>query len=364
MTDQCFFLLTSKKKKPFTYQYEETSMSPGNWQKMVSRLRQVTNIWKANKYWKKGCPAFIKLTSLWRDGLALVEGVDQGRQENCGLWPVSWVIAKSVLLTLGADLDLRCEDRIWEVYPCRIFFLWGFGSWVCGRTITSTIKMLQNASACLLQAAPRNFPDSSLQELPCQLRHLLPALSHIFCGTKSTVASYLSSLVLREALAQDSWPDPRPAAAYLCSLSVLLEPLLLCLSNGSLPTHPKITTLDRNKAMGYPSGLWPVLAPWTCLVGQLCPSSTLPCTASLFPHNLLHVKWGTFGEWTIWRMALVLDLQPLLAVRMLQLSRWVGDIGWTSNTPKISPTRYYLVVSINKELKLASYVAFRAIWFL
>lgn len=117
------------------------------------------------------------------------------------------------------------------------------------------LKLLQNASACLLQAAPPNFPDSSLQELPCQHRHLLPVLSHIFCGTKSTVASYLSSLVLREALAQGSWPDPRPAAAYLCSLSVLLEPLSLCLSNGSLPTHPQITTLDRNKAMGYPLGL-------------------------------------------------------------------------------------------------------------
>lgn len=136
-----------------------------------------------------------------------------------------WVIAKSVLLTLGADLDLTCEDRIWEVYPCRIFSCEALEVEYVVEQSPQPLQLLQNASACLLQAAPPNFPDSSLQELPRQHRHLLPALSHSFCGTKSTVASCLSSLVLRQALAQDSWPAPRPAAAHLCSLSVLLEPL-------------------------------------------------------------------------------------------------------------------------------------------
>lgn len=169
-------------------------MSPGNWQKMVSRLRQFTNIWKANKYWKKGCPAFTKLTSLWRDGLALVEGVDQGGQENCGLWPVSWVIAKSFLLTLGADLDLKCEDRIWEVCPCRIFFLWGFGSWVCGRTITSTIT---TAAKCLCLLTPSSSPklpwlkpsgaaSSAQASPPCSVPQLL--WDKVYCGLISQLS--------------------------------------------------------------------------------------------------------------------------------------------------------------------------------
>lgn len=185
-TDQCFFSLTSK-----NYSYKSMWRDKHvtrKWTKIVNR--QFTEVWKANKYWEKKMSRLHKLTTLWRDGLALVEGVAWRGKESYGLWPVSWVITKSVLLTLDADLDPgSCENRFLEVYPCRLFPSEALEAEYVSEQPPWPLLLLQNASAQALRAAPRRFSGSSLP--PHQHRHLLssciPQLlwDKVYCGLRS-----------------------------------------------------------------------------------------------------------------------------------------------------------------------------------
>lgn len=147
----------------------------------------------------------MKLTSLWKDGLAL-GGEDQEVRKTVAYGQWAGVIAKSVLLTLGADLDLN-EDRIWErCMYLQSFFLWGFESWVCGRKITSTITTA--AKTPLLARSKQLLQTSWLEAFRnCLVSTGISSLYPTASVGQSLLWPHVSALfVLRQALAQDSWP--------------------------------------------------------------------------------------------------------------------------------------------------------------
>lgn len=122
--------------------------------------------------WEKGWTKEVRKTGLWPVGDSKICPADTG----CRLGPDMW----------GQDLrGVSLQD----------FFLWGFGSWVCGRTITSTITtavkrlclLAPSSSSKLLWLKPSGAASSAQASPPRSIPQLL--WDKVYCGLVSQLSS-------------------------------------------------------------------------------------------------------------------------------------------------------------------------------